>query len=90
MGGLRAESLQVTMARNILRGNYSEIIGDSPLMFEVLQQIEYFATSSMKILISGETGTGKELVARALHKNSGRSGELVSVNCAAIPEGLLD
>ena len=61
-----------------------------PQIFEVLQQIEHFAATSMKILISGETGTGKELVARALHKNSGRSGEMVSVNCAAMPENLLE
>ena len=78
------------MARNTLRGDYSEIIGDSPQIFEVLQQIEHFAATLVKILISGETGTGKELVARALHKNSGRSGEMVSVNCAAIPENLLE
>ena len=78
------------MARNTLRGNYSEIIGDSRQMFEVLQQIELFAATSMKVLISGETGTGKGVVARALHKNSGRSGEMVSVNCAAIPEALLE
>ena len=78
------------MTRNKLRGDYSEIIGDSPQIFEVLQQIEHFAATSMKILISGETGTGKELVARALHENSGRSGEMVSVNCAALPESLLE
>ncbi|MCE2415930.1 sigma-54-dependent Fis family transcriptional regulator [Candidatus Poribacteria bacterium] len=78
------------MSRNTLRGDYSEIIGNSPQIFEVLQQIEHFASTSMKVLISGETGTGKELVARALHKNSGRSGELVSVNYAAIPATLLE
>ena len=77
------------MARDILRGDYSEIIGDSPQMFEVLQHIELFAATSMKVLVSGETGTGKELIARAFHKNSGRSGEMVAVNCAAIPENLL-
>ena len=68
------------MARNTLRGNYSEIIGDSRQMFEVLQQIELFAATSMKVLISGETGTGKGVVARALHKNSGRSGEIWSLS----------
>ena len=78
------------MARNQLRGDYSEIIGDSPQIFEVLQQIEHFAATPMKILISGQTGTGKELVARALHKNSGRLGEMVAINCAAIPESLLE
>ena len=78
------------MARNTLRGNYSEIIGDSRQMFEVLQRIECFAATPMGVLISGETGTGKGVVARALHKNSGRSGDLVSVNCAAIPEALLE
>ena len=78
------------MARNTLHGDYSEIIGDSPQMFEVLQQIERFAATSMRILISGETGTGKGVVARALHKNSGRSGEVIFVNCAAIQETLLE
>ena len=78
------------MARNTLHGDYSEIIGDSPQMFEVLQQIERFAATPMRILISGKTGTGKGVVARALHKNSGRSGEMVSVNCASIPETLLE
>lgn len=78
------------MVRDTLRGDYSEIIGDSPQIFEVLRQIERFAATSMRILISGETGTGKGVVARALHKNSNRSGEMVSLNCAAIQEALLE
>ena len=78
------------MTRHTLHGDYSEIIGDSPQMLEVLRQIEHFAATSMRILISGETGTGKGVVARALHKNSGRSGEMIFVNCAAIQETLLE
>ena len=78
------------MTRHTLHGDYSEIIGDSPQMLEVLRQIEHFAATSMRILISGETGTGKGMVARALHKNSDRSGEMVSLNCAAIQETLLE
>ena len=78
------------MTRHTLHGDYSEIIGDSPQVFEILQQIEHFAATSMRILISGETGTGKGVVARALHKNSDRSGEMISLNCAAIPESLLE
>ena len=65
-------------------------LGNSSQIFEILQQIEDFAATPLRILISGETGTGKGLVARALHKNSGRSGEMVSTNCAAIPESLLE
>ena len=78
------------MERDKLRGNYSEIIGDSPQMFKVRQQIESLAATVLRVLISGKTGTGKEMVARALHKNRGRSGEMVSINCAAISEGLLE
>ncbi|MCY4569443.1 MAG: sigma-54 dependent transcriptional regulator [Candidatus Poribacteria bacterium] len=78
------------MTRHSLHGEYSDIIGDSPQVFEVLQQIEHFAATSMRILISGETGTGKGMVARALHKNSGRSGEMIFVNCAAMQETLLE
>jgi len=78
------------VARNTLQGDYRDIIGDSPQMFEVLHQIERFAATSTRVLISGETGTGKGMVARALHKNSNKSGELISVNCAAIQETLLE
>lgn len=81
---------QIPIARDELRGDYREIIGKSPQIFEVLQQIENIADTPLRVLISGETGTGKGVVARALHKNSGRSGEMVSVNCAAIPENLLE
>ncbi len=78
------------MMRQALHDDYSEIIGDSQQIFEVLQQIERFAATSTRVLISGETGTGKGMVARALHKNSGRSGKMISVNCAAIQETLLE
>ena len=79
-----------TLARGSLRGDYKEIIGVSPQILKVLQQIENFAATPLKVLIFGETGTGKELVARALHKNSGRSGKIISVNCAAFSESLLE
>ena len=78
------------MKKNKLRGDYREIIGDSPQMSKVRQQIESLAVAPLKVLISGETGTGKELVARALHTNSGRTGKMVSINCAAISESLLE
>lgn len=78
------------MIRNELRGDYSEIIGDSSRVFEVLQRIENLADTPLKVMIFGETGTGKGAVARALHKNSSRVGKMVSVNCAAIPETLLE
>jgi two-component system nitrogen regulation response regulator NtrX len=71
--------------------NLSEIIGDSPVMRRVRQQIEEVAPAPITVLIAGETGTGKELVARAIHRLSERKEKtLVSVNCAAIPEQLLE
>ncbi|MDE0426380.1 MAG: sigma-54 dependent transcriptional regulator [Candidatus Poribacteria bacterium] len=78
------------MARDSLRGDYSEIVGESSQILNILQQIDNIAATALKILISGETGTGKGVVARALHKNSGRNGEMVSINCASIPENLFE
>jgi formate hydrogenlyase transcriptional activator len=67
------------------------IIGESPLLREVLQQVQTVAPTDATVLILGETGTGKELVARAIHDRSGRSERtFVKVNCAAIPWELLE
>jgi transcriptional regulator with PAS, ATPase and Fis domain len=78
-------------AENTLKGNYESIIGRSPQIIEVLKQIDRIANTVAKVLICGETGTGKELIARALHQNSDRSGnKMVSVNCVAIPDLLLE
>jgi Nif-specific regulatory protein len=69
----------------------THIIGRSKGMQEVLRLIDQVANTNSSVLIYGETGTGKELVARALHDNSLRSqGPLVRVNCAAMPESLLE
>ena len=79
------------LTRDTLRGNYRGIIGSSPEIIEVLKQVDKVADTKAKVLIYGETGTGKELVARALHQNSERAAnEMVSLNCAAIPGTLLE
>ena len=71
--------------------NFDEIVGDSPALRAVLQQIERVAPTDATVLILGETGTGKELVARALHHRSARSDRpLVKVNCGAISAGLVE
>jgi formate hydrogenlyase transcriptional activator len=71
--------------------NFEEIIGDSPLLKKVLAQVEMVAPASTTALILGETGTGKELIARAIHDLSPRRERtFVKVNCAAIPSGLLE
>jgi formate hydrogenlyase transcriptional activator len=71
--------------------NFEEIIGESPALRRALKQVETVAPTDSTVLILGETGTGKELIARAIHNLSGRRGRaLVKVNCAAIPSGLLE
>ncbi len=68
-----------------------EIIGQSPRMLDLFDTIVEIAGSESSILVLGETGTGKELVARAIHANSGRmGGPFVPINCGAIPESLLE
>ncbi len=66
------------------------LVGDSPAMEALRRLIARVGPSDTAILITGETGTGKERVARALHLASGRKGRLVAVNCAAIPATLLE
>ena len=72
-------------------GQFVEIVGDSPVLKQVLEQVATVASSDATVLILGETGTGKELVARAVHRLSRRKdGPFIKVNCAAIPTGLLE
>jgi len=72
-------------------GTGLDLIGQSKVMQEVYALIRHVADSATTVLITGETGTGKELVAKAIHSNSSRSkGPLVMVNCAAIPETLIE
>src|SRR5215470_8028347 len=69
----------------------SELIGQSALFKEVLDQVRIVAQSDCGVLIQGETGTGKELIAQAIHNQSPRAnGPYLKVNCAAIPAGLLE
>ncbi len=69
--------------------SYPGIVGRSAALREVLQQVEMVAPTDSTVLLLGETGTGKELIARAIHDRSSRKNRtLVTLNCAAIPGGL--
>jgi formate hydrogenlyase transcriptional activator len=76
-----------------IRSNYffEEIVGESPGLQKVLRQVEIVAPSDSSVLICGETGTGKEQIARAIHNlSTRRQSTFVKLNCAAIPTGLLE
>jgi formate hydrogenlyase transcriptional activator len=69
---------------------FEGIVGESPAFRRVLEAVEQVAATDATVMITGETGTGKELIARAIHRRSARAhGPLVEVNCSAIPETLL-
>jgi len=71
--------------------NFEEIVGNSPALLSVLRAVEQIAPTDSTVLIWGETGTGKELIARAIHNHSSRRDRaLVSVNCSAISAGLVE
>jgi formate hydrogenlyase transcriptional activator len=87
-----ATSAKVALDGNELCGSeLPRIVGNSAALRRVLRMVRVVAPSNATVLINGETGTGKELIAEAIHKCSGRSnGPFVKVNCAAIPAGLLE
>jgi two-component system, NtrC family, response regulator AtoC len=66
------------------------MVGDSPAVKQVLELIRRVATGDASVLITGESGTGKELIAKAIHETSGRQGPFLAINCAAVPETLLE
>ena len=70
---------------------FGEILGASPPMQEVFRKVQKVATTDISVLITGETGTGKELIARELHRRSPRAKQpFITINCGAIPENLLE
>jgi formate hydrogenlyase transcriptional activator len=85
-------SAKVVLKNNELSGNgLPRIVGNSDALRRVLEMVRIVAPTDAPVLINGETGTGKELIAEAIHKCSDRSnGPFVKVNCAAIPAGLLE
>jgi PAS domain S-box-containing protein len=71
--------------------NFEQIIGRSPALMDVLAHVERVAPTDASVLVTGETGTGKELIARAIHSTSKRRDKpLIKVNCAALPAGLVE
>jgi two-component system response regulator HydG len=85
---LENQALREDLAR---QGGFEDMVARAPAMLRLFSQIEEVAPSEAAVLISGETGTGKELVARALHARSQRAfGPFVAINCGALAEGLLE
>jgi transcriptional regulator with GAF, ATPase, and Fis domain len=70
---------------------FGDIVGTSPPMQQVFRKVEKIAATDISVLITGETGTGKELIAREIHNRSPRTGKpFITINCGAIPENLLE
>jgi transcriptional regulator with GAF, ATPase, and Fis domain len=79
------------LAAELSDKRFGEIIGACPSMMEVFRKLQKVAATDISVMITGETGTGKELIAREIHRRSNRiDGPFVTVNCGAIPENLIE
>jgi len=90
---LRHENInnEINLARAGRHPKFGPLVGKSPSMQQIFNEIVIASKADVPVLISGETGTGKELVAKAIHSNSLRAAfAFVPINCSAIPEGLLE
>lgn len=72
------------------RYSFDQVVGRSKVIQEKIMRAKHVAKTKASVLITGESGTGKEIFARAIHKESGRKGPFVAVNCSAIPESLFE
>jgi transcriptional regulator with GAF, ATPase, and Fis domain len=80
-----------SLSEELHKQRFGEIIGASPVMIEIYNKVEKVANVDVSVLIGGETGTGKELIAREIHRRGTRAGgAFISVNCGAIPENLME
>ena len=79
------------LAEQLNERRFGDIVGTNPSLVDVFRKVEKVASTDISVLITGETGTGKELIAREIHRRSPRSaGPFVVVNCGAIPENLME
>jgi DNA-binding NtrC family response regulator len=78
------------LRRRVENRELPNVVGASAVMQRVADVVDRVAETETNVLITGESGTGKELVARALHERSGRRGPFLAINCAAVPENLLE
>ncbi|MEA2749744.1 MAG: hypothetical protein QOI41_3887, partial [Myxococcales bacterium] len=89
LSALRADKEK--LAAELKDKRFGDIIGVCPSMMEVFRKLQKVATTDISVLITGETGTGKELIARELHRRSNRvNGPFIVINCGAIPENLIE
>src|SRR5262249_32693506 len=87
---LEQENLYLQEERRA-EGAFRDVVGESPAIQKVLASVRMVAGTETTVLVTGETGTGKELVVRAIHGLSGRKDKiLVKVNCAALPSGVIE
>jgi formate hydrogenlyase transcriptional activator len=88
LSGIEADQFEPQVSPEYI---FEDIVGKSPALQKALEQVAIVAPTDSTVLLYGETGTGKELIARAIHNlSSRRKRSLVRINCAAIPSGLLE